>query len=126
MSANRVCLVVDDEPRVRGYLRAVMQTGGFETIEADNGIHALEELRSCARHVDLMVSDVNMPLMNGHALASRVRSEFPTTAIVLITGYTATPASDGSPVLQKPFLPAVLLEAAAEALARWRGAAASG
>jgi CheY-like chemotaxis protein len=124
MSASPICLVVDDEPRVRGYLRTVMQNGGFETLEADNGVQALAELRGCAKHVDLIVSDVNMPLMNGHVLASRVRSEFPTTAIVLITGYTATPAPDGPPVLQKPFLPAVLLQAATEALARSRGAAA--
>jgi CheY-like chemotaxis protein len=116
---NPICLVVDDEPRVRTYLCIVLQSGGFETIEACNGVQALEVMRSAEHKVDLVISDVSMPVMNGHALASSVRSEFPGTPMILITGYTATPIHD-IPTLQKPFLPGVLLEAANEALARSR------
>ena len=114
-----LCLVVDDEPRIRTYLSIVLQSGGFDTIEAGNGIQALEALRAAAHKVDLIISDVSMPLMNGHALASSVRTEFPGTPIILITGYTATPTTD-IPILQKPFLPDILLGAASEALARSR------
>ncbi len=121
--ANPLCLVVDDEPRVRTYISIVLQSGGFETIEAGNGIQAMETLRSSPNRVDLVISDISMPLMNGHALASSVRAEFPGIAIILITGYTATPTAD-VPMLQKPFLPGALLGAATAALARSRTAAA--
>jgi CheY-like chemotaxis protein len=122
--ANPLCLVVDDEPRVRTYISIVLQSGGFETIEAGNGIQALETLRTNPLKVDLVISDISMPLMNGHVLATSVKAEFPETAIILITGYTATPTSD-VPMLQKPFLPGALLGAASEALARLRPAGAS-
>jgi CheY-like chemotaxis protein len=122
--SNPVCLVVDDEPRVRTYISIVLQSGGFETIEAGNGVLALEALRTHPRKVDLIVSDISMPLMNGQALAASVKAEFPGTAIILITGYTATPSAD-VPMLQKPFLPGALLGAASEALARSRSTASA-
>ena len=119
------CLVVDDEPGVRTYISIVLRGGGFETIEAENGVEALEMLRTCPRKVDLIVSDVSMPLMNGQALAASVRVEFAETPIILISGYSDTPMTDGV-VLMKPFLPAELLGAASRALGRLRPAAASG
>src|SRR4051812_3693327 len=44
--ANPICLVVDDEPRLRTYLSIVLQSGGFDVIEAGNGIQALDALRT--------------------------------------------------------------------------------
>jgi two-component system chemotaxis response regulator CheY len=122
--SNPLCLVVDDEPRVRTYITIVLQSGGFETIEAENGVRALDALRSHPRKVDLIVSDVSMPLMNGQALAASVNVEFPGIPIILITGYTPTPTAD-VPMLQKPFLPGALLSAASDALARFGSAGGS-
>ena len=117
MPKQPVCIVVDDEPRVRTLLRMVLESGGFETLEAGDGLEAASVLRSRARYIDLVVSDMNMPLMNGLALAALVRAEFPGTPFILVTGYAADPV-EGVQVLQKPFLPAALLSAANEVLAR--------
>jgi CheY-like chemotaxis protein len=116
MSQSRTCLIVDDEARVRGYMSVVMQSGGFEVIEAENGVEALATLRQAGALINLIISDINMPQMNGLALAALVRVEFPLTAVILVSGYAATPAGDDIWVLQKPFLPATLLNAANSAL----------
>lgn len=119
-----ICLVVDDEPRVRGYLTTVLRSGGFEIMEAEDGLQALEVLRTCSQRVDLVISDVSMPIMSGDVLADHVKMEFPSTPIILVTGYTPTLASSGVPILQKPFLPAILLTAANDALRRSSAACA--
>jgi CheY-like chemotaxis protein len=125
MTTKPICLVVDDEPGVRTYISIVLQGGGFETVEAEHGVQALELLRTHPRKIDLIVSDVSMPKMNGQALAAAVRVEYPGTPILLISGYSDAPTTDGV-VLMKPFLPAELLGAASRALGRSRPAAASG
>ena len=110
-------MVVDDEPGVRAFLRMVLDNAGFETLEACDGLEAAAVLRTRDQQVDLVVSDMNMPLMNGLALAALVRAEFPGTRFILVTGYAASPV-EGVQVLQKPFLPATLISAAHEVLAR--------
>jgi CheY-like chemotaxis protein len=59
-------LVVDDEPSVRNFIRAVLRSDGFQTIEAENGVQALELMRKLGTGVDLLVSDIQMPKMDGN------------------------------------------------------------
>jgi DNA-binding NarL/FixJ family response regulator len=61
----KTSLVVDDEPSVRNFIIAVLQSDGFQTIEAQNGDQALELIRKLGTGVDLVVSDIRMPLMDG-------------------------------------------------------------
>ena len=56
-------LVADDEAGVRGFLRLVLESGGYQVMEASNGKMALEEAR--AGHVDLMITDLVMPEQEG-------------------------------------------------------------
>jgi CheY-like chemotaxis protein len=123
MSHSRICLVVDDEVRVRGYIRTVLQGAGHEVLEAEDGMQAVETLRRVAG-VKLIIADIHMPLMNGLELAELVSVEFPDTPILLVSGYTSTPAIEGVPVLQKPFLPAALLRVADDVVLRRQTAAA--
>src|SRR5690242_12777926 len=85
--SEKISLVVDDEPSVRTFITAVLRSNGFQTIEADNGSHALELLRKLGTGVDLIVSDIQMAVMDGIALAYSVRAEFPAIPLVLISGF---------------------------------------
>ena len=124
MTGTPTCLIVDDEPRILVYLRAVLQSAGFDTLEASNGSEALDVLRSERLKVEVIVSDVSMPIMSGLALAASVRAEFPEIPVILVSGYAAVPV-EGIPLLQKPFLPAALLGMVRDAIESSRAAAAS-
>jgi CheY-like chemotaxis protein len=63
--ADKKSLVVDDDASVRKFIKAVLQSGGYQITEAENGVQALELLRKQRGAVDLLVSDVAMPMMEG-------------------------------------------------------------
>ena len=77
------CLVADDEPRLRQVLCRLMQSDGFQCIEAANGAEALAALK--ADPVPLVLSDLRMPQMDGLELLRHVRDRYPDTAVVMIT-----------------------------------------
>ena len=108
--SHRISVVVDDEPSVRNFIVAVLQGDGFQTIEAENGVQALELLNKLGGAVDLLVSDIKMPLMDGITLACSVRAEFPAIPLILVSGYAEIPNS-GFEFVQLPFHPATLLSA---------------
>jgi CheY-like chemotaxis protein len=104
-------LIVDDDVTIRSYLRAVLQQEGFQTIEAANGLEALKIMRDLGTAVDLLVSDIQMPRMDGITLARAVRREFPAIPLILVSGYSSQAGADDLDVafIQKPFTPATLL-----------------
>ena len=69
---------------------AVLRSDGFQTIEAENGVQALELMRKLDTTVDLLVSDIQMPKMDGITLACSVRAEFPPVPVILISGYATS------------------------------------
>jgi CheY-like chemotaxis protein len=78
-------LVVDDDPDARAALSSVL-TPDFRTVEAENGVEALEILER--EPVDLVITDVKMPLMGGRELVRRIRSDrrFGTLPVIVQTG----------------------------------------
>ena len=78
-------LVVDDELLIRDLLYDFFQQQGWNIAIAENGERALEILRS--RKIDLMLTDIKMPQMDGLALTTQVRSLYPKIPVVLMTGY---------------------------------------
>ena len=77
------CLIVDDEPRLRQVLMHLMRGDGFDCIEAANGEEALAQLE---RHpVNLVLSDLRMPQMDGLELLRQTRARWPDVAVVMIT-----------------------------------------
>jgi signal transduction histidine kinase len=78
-------LVVDDEPFVRDVLRDTLERAGYRVIVAKDGVEALVHLAEA--RVDLLLSDVNMPTMDGYALYDRVRSrpDWATLPFVILT-----------------------------------------
>jgi len=76
-------MIVDDEPGVRALLRDTLSIAGFETIEASDGMSALTLLRT--NKPELMVIDINMPLMDGFELVERLRSTDDLTPVLMLT-----------------------------------------
>jgi cyclic di-GMP phosphodiesterase len=78
------CLVVDDEPRLRQILVRLMLGQGFACEEASNGVEALA--RMAREEPVLVLSDLQMPEMDGAQLLRETRSRYPDVAVVMITG----------------------------------------
>ena len=101
-------LVVDDLDMIRRMLTRMLTLAGHHVIEAADGAEALALLRARSGGVDLLLTDVLMPGMNGTELAMRVFEEFAATRVVLMSAYlpegTATVGRLGRtvPVMQKP------------------------
>ena len=70
-------LLVDDEPQVRSLVRAVLSKHGFQIVEADDGLSAWTTVQELQGAISLIVSDYSMPRLNGAALASRAKRNFP-------------------------------------------------
>jgi signal transduction histidine kinase/CheY-like chemotaxis protein len=100
----RVALIVDDEPALRHLLPELLGRLGYDAVVAGDGASALEVARDLDR-LDLVVSDLLMPQMNGLELARRVRGIHGHAAVVLLSGAPpTTPIADRNlRVLRKPF-----------------------
>ncbi len=80
--ARRI-MVVDDSPTTRAIMRNVFTAAGYSVVTATDGMDALERLRSHAVH--LVVSDVEMPRLNGFDLTRQIKSKF-NLPVILVTG----------------------------------------
>ncbi len=78
-------LLVDDEPSVLSALRRLFRTQGYRIEQATGGADALALMRNTP--VDLVVSDMRMPGMDGAAFLAQVRTLYPMAARILLTGY---------------------------------------
>ncbi|SAK74614.1 sensor kinase/response regulator fusion protein [Caballeronia temeraria] len=105
---RKTVLVVDDEPEVRTVSAEVLREAGYNVLEAAEGITALSLLGSNLA-IDMLVTDIGMPGMNGKQLADRARLARPDLKVLFITGFaekTAFPSGNvdpGSHLLNKPF-----------------------
>lgn len=84
---KRTILIVDDEKVLRESLASLMEDEGFEVLQAGNGREALDVVM--ARPVDLILSDVRMPEMDGEALLARLVQVAPETPVIMMTAYGA-------------------------------------
>jgi DNA-binding response OmpR family regulator len=79
---NTTILVVDDEPQIRRVLRATLSGNGYDVVEAQNGQEAIEAMLE--EHPQLILLDVNMPVMNGLDACRKMRLSF-TGPILMLT-----------------------------------------
>jgi len=77
-------LVVDDEPASRTGLKDLLTIWGYEAVAASDGQEALQ--RSAAWKPDLVIADLVMPGLDGMGLLTKLRRDYPTTAVILLTG----------------------------------------
>jgi two-component system cell cycle sensor histidine kinase/response regulator CckA len=117
-------LLVEDNDNLRTLLQRTLQGAGFSVLSASDGAEAL---RLCQRHngaIDLTVSDVVMPEVNGLQMIAQIRSSRPSMKFLFITGFAdAFPElrevkKNGGDVLEKPFLPSELMDKVEDMLNR--------
>jgi two-component system cell cycle sensor histidine kinase/response regulator CckA len=107
-------LVVDDEPMIRWFAARVLREEGFGVHEATDGAEALELIRAGIPDLDVVLSDIVMPGMNGVQLVQSLSTLRPDLPVILMSGYgTAQLAELGIAsrcgVLAKPFTPEALV-----------------
>lgn len=111
-------LVVDDEALLRRLLSRILADAGFGVLEAENGASALETARQLDGGLGLVVTDINMPVMDGLELARELRPLHPSVPILFITGRELPPLAPGEVaerwLLRKPFRAEAFLQAVAE------------
>jgi PAS domain S-box-containing protein len=107
-ATGETVLVIEDEPIVRGVVLEMLAEQGYRTLEAIDGPSGLKILRSGQR-IDLLVTDVGLPGMNGRQVADQAREGRPDLKILFITGYAESVAmadgflQPGMEMITKPF-----------------------
>jgi CheY-like chemotaxis protein len=119
---GEVVLVAEDEPALREVTRRILARNGYQVIAVASGAEALTALTHQVDHVDLLLTDVIMPQMQGKELASRVLALHPDTRVVYMSGYTQGLLSaqgvleSGIHLIEKPFSETTLLTKVHEVL----------
>ena len=111
---SETILLVEDEAPVRHMIRDVLANAGYRVLEATDGADALHKWERESASIDLLLTDVVMPVLNGRELAKRFSSHAPQLEVIYMSGYADDVVAHhgtlepGMNLLQKPFLPAAL------------------
>lgn len=113
--AKTCVLLVDDEPAIRTLFAASLRRDGYFVVEAGGGREAVAAAKKAER-IDLVVTDVRMPEMDGIEMANALREDHPEIRIVFVSGYPTDLNALGpnSRMLNKPFLRSDLMKAVQE------------
>ena len=87
LTGHERILIVEDEDSVRSFSARALRTTGYEVFEADSGDEALDVLEELDYKIDLMISDVVMPEMDGPTLLTHVRERMPELKVIFVSGY---------------------------------------
>jgi CheY-like chemotaxis protein len=122
---NETILFVEDDEDVRDFVQFVLAGAGYRVLVAEDGVRALEVAEASPRAIDLLLTDLVMPRLNGHDLSTRLIGLRPTVRVMHISGYPGiagrpSEASRDTALLQKPFSAEELLRAVRTALDRVR------
>ena len=119
---GELVLVVEDEASVRSLVSQVLRGQGYAVVEAQDGRAALATCAELTDPLQLVITDIIMPVMGGRELLQSISSIYPEARIILMSGYTddlllqRDVLTSGARFLQKPFSPGELLSAVREAL----------
>jgi len=114
MTGSETILVVEDEPVVRKMVCQSLTMNGFEVVEASGPVEALKLFEARQDKIDLLITDVIMPVMDGGQLYEQIAQLDPGIKALFISGYTngvideGGILADGVNFLQKPFEPETL------------------
>lgn len=115
-------LLVEDQPEVRSVVQKLLARHGYTVLAAGNGEEALRAAREHHGRIDLLITDVVMPDMNGHTLAEQFLRQWPEARELYMSGYTNVAIVQRGIIerslafIQKPFTPTGLLRKIREVL----------
>jgi len=108
-------LLVEDEVPLRRMLQESLARAGYHVLEANDGTEAIRKFEKQAASIDLLLTDIVMPLVNGRQLAQRMTSAGPQMRVIYMTGYADDVIAyhgildESTALVQKPFSPDALL-----------------
>jgi two-component system, cell cycle sensor histidine kinase and response regulator CckA len=116
-------LVVDDTVEVRTLVSRILEGQGYQVIDVSNAQQALSASEEAKGEIDLLVTDIKMPGMDGIELAVQLTTSYPEIQVLFISGQCEESEiqvhiEKGFGFLSKPFMPHVLLNYVQEALAK--------
>ena len=114
VTGNATILIVDDEPALIALTKEILTSNGYNVLTAESGLQALEILKN--NTVDLVLSDVIMPDMDGYQLANKIKNIYPNIKIQMASGFSDVEDSESpndalhNDRLQKPYKTSALLK----------------
>jgi signal transduction histidine kinase/DNA-binding response OmpR family regulator len=129
MSGDEIILLVDDEPAIRHVAKKLLNKAGYEVIQASNGQEALDVHANESRAIDLVILDLNMPVMGGLECLDSLQARAPELPVLLASGFACSDEStdrlnDKVHYLSKPYHATELLQKVREMLDGLRDIAA--
>src|SRR5208337_200402 len=121
VGGTETILVVDDEPTVRGFVVDVLQHLGYKVLEASCAKDALKICGQNQGKIDILLTDLVMPGMNGQEFAAIFKEKSPESKVILMSGYSETVISNSdipASFIQKPIVVEKLTGKIREALVR--------
>lgn len=121
-TSKKTVLLVEDQEMVQDLVTEILEDEGFKVVSAYNGKEALEISSTYSGTIDLMLTDVIMPEMNGKELAAKIKETKPELKILFMSGYTGEEMrtrgvlESGTNFIQKPFTPDLLIQKVLEVL----------
>ena len=121
-NGNETILLVEDEAAVRSYAKYALEQCGYHVIEAASGAEALEIANDRGGEIDLLLTDMVMPGIDGRRLAEELTARFEHVKVMFVSGYTGDAAirqrilKEHMAFLQKPYSPSALAAKVREVL----------
>jgi two-component system cell cycle sensor histidine kinase/response regulator CckA len=122
LTGHGTILLVEDEEAVRAFASRALTSRGFTVLQAGSGVEALEMIEQHAGKIDLVVSDVVMPEMDGPTLLRELRKQHADLSVIFVSGYAEEafrknlPAGEKFTFLPKPFTLKQLVAAVKETI----------
>jgi two-component system cell cycle sensor histidine kinase/response regulator CckA len=122
LTGHGMVLLVEDEEAVRAFASRALTSRGFTVLQAGSGVEALELIEQHAGKIDLVVSDVVMPEMDGPTLLRELRKQHADLSVIFVSGYAEEafrknlPAGEQFTFLPKPFTLKQLVAAVKESI----------
>jgi CheY-like chemotaxis protein len=124
-------LVIEDDPGVRHLARRTLEAAGYQVLEAEDGVEGLRLVEEHCSRLDLVVTDIEMPRLDGISVARTLAAKYPHIGVVCMSGrvtetmFLADPIRPLPPFLVKPFSYEDLTRTTSETIARFQALPAS-